>query len=187
MAGWRNKAEKLAKGRWIRFSAEEPTHEITFMGEPTEVEKTSTIGERKGEKYKVMSFPVMEDNEEKILEPNNSLLKLLIEEDAEEEIIGGTFMIKCLDLQRKQQWKVKRLVEKSENIKQNWKGESKEAVEEEEEKQEKEDVTKNTQEKKKFMQEVEKRTKSRKKGKTPSEEEMRDIEPDRETETAENS
>ena len=56
-----------------------------------------------------MSFPVLLDGEEKVLEPNRSLLTQLIEEDEESPIIGAEFLIKCLNPEKKTQWKIRRI------------------------------------------------------------------------------
>ena len=107
--GWTTKAKKIAAGKWVRFDAATPQHVVTFIGEPEEVEKESQQGPTKGEKYKQMSFPVLVEGEEKKLEPNRSLLVQLIEEDEEEEIIGAEFLIKCLNPDKKTQWKLRRI------------------------------------------------------------------------------
>jgi len=119
--GWQKSAKRIAAGRWVRFDADSPSVELTFLGEPSEVEKVASMGDRKGEKYKVMSFPVLVDGDEKILEPNSSLLNALLDEDSEEEIIGGTFLIKCLNLKSKREWKIRRMKSDEEGI-ESWKG-----------------------------------------------------------------
>ena len=106
MSNWRNKGKKLAQGKWIRFDEATPKWVITFVGEPTVVEKTAHTGPNKGETYEVLSFPIEVDGEDKILEPNRSLLLVMMDEDEDEEIIGRTFMIKCLDLKNKRSWKM---------------------------------------------------------------------------------
>ena len=107
--GWTKEAKKLAAGKWIRFDAANPQHVLTFIGEPTKVEKVSQMGPSKGEVYYQMSFPVLLDGDEKILEPNRSLLTQLIEEDEEQSIIGAEFLIKCLNPEKKTQWKLRRI------------------------------------------------------------------------------
>lgn len=155
---WQSKAKKMARGKWVRFDANEPIHTILFTGEPQIVEKTSTIGNRKGEKYEQLSFPVEEDGEDRILEPNMSLLRLLLEEEEEEPIVGRKFKIKCLDVQNKREWKITEVA--GDGIKQSWAGEKKIITEEKPLEKEEENtlVTKN-EEKDKFMMQVKKRTK----------------------------
>lgn len=109
MASWTAKAKKIAAGKWIKFDSAQPQHILVFVGEPKEVEKTSQMGPTKGEVYYQMSFPVLEDGNERILEPNRSLLVQLIEEDEEESIIGAEFLIKCLNPEKRTQWKLKRI------------------------------------------------------------------------------
>ena len=67
------------------------------------------MGPSKGEVYYQMSFPVLVEGDEKILEPNRSLLTQLIEEDEEQSIIGAEFLIKCLNPEKKTQWKLRRI------------------------------------------------------------------------------
>lgn len=107
--GWTKEAKKLAAGKWIRFDAANPQHVVTFIGEPSKVEKVSQMGPNKGEVYYQMSFPVLLEGDEKILEPNRSLLTQLIEEDEEQSIIGAEFLIKCLNPEKKTQWKLRRI------------------------------------------------------------------------------
>ena len=102
MKDWVKKGKKIAAGKWLRFDADTPKHVVTFVGEPEVVTKVSQMGPSKGEEYEQLSFPVEEEGDAKILEPNKSLLRLLIEEEEDESIIGRTFEIKCLDTQRKQ-------------------------------------------------------------------------------------
>ena len=116
MSSWTVKAKKIAAGKWIRFDAANPQHTLTFVGEPEEVTKTSQQGPTKGETYKQMSFPVLLDGEEKILEPNKSLLTQLIEEDEEEPIIGAELLIKCLNPEKKTQWKIRRIAKGKDQI-----------------------------------------------------------------------
>jgi hypothetical protein len=106
---WKADAKKVAAGKWIRFDSSTPQHTLLFVGEPKKVEKESTLPGSKGEIYFQMSFPVEEDGESKILEPNKSLLTQLIEEDDEEDIIGAEFLIKCLNPEKKTQWKIRRI------------------------------------------------------------------------------
>lgn len=106
---WKSDAKKVAAGKWIRFDSSTPQHTLLFVGEPKKVEKESTLPGSKGEIYFQMSFPVEEDGESKILEPNKSLLTQLIEEDDEEDIIGAEFLIKCLNPEKKTQWKIRRI------------------------------------------------------------------------------
>lgn len=106
---WTKEAKKLAAGKWIKFDAANPQHVVTFIGEPTKVEKVSQMGPTKGEVYYQMSFPVLVEGDEKILEPNRSLLTQLIEEDEEQSIIGAEFLIKCLNPEKKTQWKLRRI------------------------------------------------------------------------------
>lgn len=101
---WQTEAKKLAAGKWIKFDSENLIHVVTFEGEPTKKEKTSTIKGKEGEIYFQMSFPVTEDGEDRFLEPNNSLLRQIIAEDEVESIMGRTIMIKLLDPQKKQNW-----------------------------------------------------------------------------------
>lgn len=116
MSSWTVKAKKIAAGKWIRFDAANPQHTLTFVGEPEEVTKISQQGPTKGETYKQMSFPVLLDGEEKILEPNKSLLTQLIEEDEEEPIIGSELLIKCLNPEKKTQWKIRRIAKGKDQI-----------------------------------------------------------------------
>jgi hypothetical protein len=162
MGNWRKKAKKLTQGKWIRFDESNPKWIVTFVGEPTVVEKTAQSGPNAGEKYEVMSFPIEVDGEDKILEPNRSLLLVMSDEDEDDEIIGKTFMIKCLDLKNKRSWK---MVEQDAPISARKKKEEspeEEEVEEEEEDREKSKATEDK-EKKKFKAEVAKRTAARKK------------------------
>lgn len=78
---WRDKARKVAAGKWIKFDAQNLMWEIYFKEDPTEVKKTVVQGDRKGEEYSEMSFPVVVDGEDRILEPNKSLLRQLLDED----------------------------------------------------------------------------------------------------------
>lgn len=108
--GWRDRAKKDSQGKWLKFDADTPKHIVTFLGEPKIVEKESTMGERKGEKYNAYEFPVLRENEEKILSvTQRSLLRLIVDEDEEESIIGKTYSIKCLDLTKKSTWKLKEI------------------------------------------------------------------------------
>jgi hypothetical protein len=172
MSSWTVKAKKIAAGKWIRFDAANPQHTLTFVGEPEEVTKTSQQGPTKGETYKQMSFPVLLDGEEKILEPNKSLLTQLIEEDEEEPIIGAELLIKCLNPEKKTQWKIRRIAKGKDQI---TAYESKKEPEIEPEDEELEEIAQDSQEskdKEKFMEGVKKtKAKREKKEKEPSEEE----------------
>jgi len=162
MSNWRKKAKKLTQGKWIRFDESTPKWVVTFVGEPTVVEKTAQTGPNAGEKYEVMSFPIEVDGEDKILEPNRSLLLVMSDEDEDDEILGKTFLIKCLDLKNKRSWKMveqeapisakKNKTVKEEEL-------DIESVQEEEEEPEVEEEKA----KKKFKAEVAKRTAARKK------------------------
>jgi hypothetical protein len=121
---WQEKAKKLAEGKWIRFSAEQPLIEITFCGEPNEVTKTVQQGDRKGETYIQMSFPVRVDEADRILEPNKSLLRQIVAEDEIESIIGRTVLIKCLDLKSMREWSI-RPMGKQADVTRTWAGEDK--------------------------------------------------------------
>lgn len=162
MSNWRNKGKKLAQGKWIRFDEATPKWVITFVGEPTVVEKTAQTGPNKGETYEVLSFPIEVDGEDKILEPNRSLLLVMMDEDEDEEIIGRTFMIKCLDLKNKRSWK---MVEQEAPLTPKKKSKRNKAEEEEEEEEieEEKPAEEEEKEKKKFKAEVAKRTAARKK------------------------
>ena len=172
MSNWTKSAKKIAAGKWIRFDAQNPQYTLMFVGEPQVVEKVSQMGPSKGEKYNQMSFPVLLDGEEKILEPNRSLLTQLIEEDEEETIIGAELLIKCLNPEKKTQWKIRRIAGSHEDI-QTWKKQQKPAKEEEEEEEEEEKKPVNdTKDKEKFMEGVKKtRAKKQKKEETPTEKE----------------
>jgi len=104
---WKEEGRKIAEGKWIRFTAATPSREITFVGEPTQVTKVSQSGPGKGETYKRMSFPVTVDGENKLLEPNISLLNQLMDEDDIEPLLGRTLLIKCLDLEGKRNWAIR--------------------------------------------------------------------------------
>ena len=161
MGDWRGKAKKMMQGKWIRFDAETPAWTLTFEGEPQVVEKTAQTGPNKGEAYEQMSFPVSVDGEPKLLEPNRSLLAYIVDEDTQEDIIGRSFIIKCLDLKGKRQWKMTEVA----GDKPSWTGKKQPAKEKpqetEEEKEEKQQAEKQK-EKEKFKTEVQKRTKARK-------------------------
>ena len=139
MGDWKSKAKKMMQGKWIRFDAETPAWTVTFEGEPQVVEKTAQTGPNKGETYEQMSFPVSVDGEPKLLEPNRSLLAYIVDEDNQEDIIGRSFIIKCLDLKGKRQWKMTEVA----GDKPSWTAEEKK-------------------DKEKFRKEVQKRTKARK-------------------------
>jgi len=96
------------------------------------VHKTVQKGPRAGEQYDQMSFPVREDGEDRILEPNRSLLTQLIAEDDIKPILGRTLAIRCLDLQSKRNWRVAAVGVQS-NVSRSWTGEEPEQEEEPEE------------------------------------------------------
>ena len=175
MSNWTKSAKKIAAGKWIRFDAENPQHTLMFVGEPQVVEKVSQMGPSKGEKYSQMSFPVLLDGEEKILEPNRSLLTQLIEEDEEETIIGAELLIKCLNPEKKTQWKIRRIAGSHDDT-QTWKKQKKpEPEEEEEEEVEKKKTAQDSKDKEKFMEGVKKtRAKKAKKEEKPAEPESED-------------
>lgn len=170
MSKWTAEAKKVAAGKWVRFDVANPIHTLTFLGEPEKVQKTSQQGPTAGEKYFQMSFPVLLDGEEKILEPNRSLLTQLIEEDEEETIIGAELMIKCLNPEKKTQWKIRRIAGTHEDI-QTWKKQKKPEQEEEEtEEQLDERLSRDKKDKEKFMEGVKKtRAKKTKKEEKPVE------------------
>ena len=166
MSNWTKSAKKIAAGKWIRLDAQNPQYTLMFVGEPQVVEKVSQMGPSKGEKYSQMSFPVLLDGEEKILEPNRSLLTQLIEEDEEETIIGAELLIKCLNPEKKTQWKIRRIAGSHEDI-QTWKKQKKPAPEEEEEEDEKHaPKAQDSKDKEKFMEGV-KKTRAKKAKKEP--------------------
>ena len=118
---WTKQAKKDAMGRWIKFDEEHPSWTMTFLGDPKRVEKTSTMGDRKGEVYYAYEFPVEVDGEEKILSATQrSLINQLAEEHDEEPLPGRTLMIKCLDLRTKREWKIREV--KAEGSLETWKG-----------------------------------------------------------------
>lgn len=162
MGNWRKKAKKLTQGKWIRFDESTPKWIVTFVGEPTVVEKTAQTGPNAGEKYEVMSFPIEVDGEDKILEPNRSLLLVMSDEDEDDEIIGKTFLIKCLDLKNKRSWK---MVEQEAPIsaKKNKPVKEEELDVESVQEEEEEPEVEEEKAKKKFKAEVAKRTATRKK------------------------
>lgn len=104
---WKQEAKKIAAGKWIKFDASNPTHVLEFVGEPVKVQKESKQPGREGEKYFQMSFPVVEEEEDRVLEPNKSLLTQIISEDDMESIMGRTFMIKCLDPGTNRNWMIR--------------------------------------------------------------------------------
>ena len=179
MSNWTKSAKKIAAGKWIRFDAQNPQHTLMFVGEPQVVEKVSQMGPSKGEKYSQMSFPVLLDGEEKILEPNRSLLTQLIEEDEEETIIGAELLIKCLNPEKKTQWKIRRIAGSHDDT-QTWKKQKKpEPEEEEEEEVEKKKTAQDSKDKEKFMEGVKKtKAKKAKKEEKPAEPESDDDETD---------
>jgi len=178
MGNWRKKAKKLTQGKWIRFDESTPKWVVTFVGEPTVVEKTAQTGPNAGEKYEVMSFPIEVDGEDKILEPNRSLLLVMSDEDEDDEIIGKTFLIKCLDLKNKRSWK---MVEQDAPLA----GKKKKAKTDEEEEETEEEELEPTKpaedkEKKKFMAEVAKRKQKRSRKQKEQTEDEPDVSKDEE-------
>ena len=161
--GWTTKAKKIAAGKWVRFDAATPQHVVTFIGEPEEVEKESQQGPTKGEKYKQRSFPVLVEGEEKKLEPNRSLLVQLIEEDEEEEIIGAEFLIKCLNPDKKTQWKLRRIAGAGSGIESYKKKAEPDQEDETEPEASAPDSEEKEKDKAKFMEGVEKKKAARKK------------------------
>ena len=161
MVDWRKQAKKLMQGKWVKFDAENPSHIITFQAEPTVVEKTAQSGPNAGETYEQLSFPVECDGEPKLLEPNRSLLAYIMDEDSTEDIMGRTFLIKCLDLKGKRQWK---MIEQGRGVaSQSWTGEKKPQAEAEEpEKPKKKPKATPDKDKEKFKKEVAKKTAERK-------------------------
>lgn len=163
MLSWREKAKKIAAGKWIRFDAANPQHTLTFVGEPEEVTKTSQQGPTKGETYKQMSFPVLLDGEEKILEPNKSLLTQLIEEDEEEPIIGAELLIKCLNPEKKTQWKIRRIAKGKDQISAYEEKRKTEPKDEDNQSEERAKDTEENKDKEKFMEGVKKVQKKKEK------------------------
>ena len=161
--GWTKEAKKLAAGKWIRFDAANPQHVLTFIGEPTKVEKVSQMGPSKGEVYYQMSFPVLLDGDEKILEPNRSLLTQLIEEDEEQSIIGAEFLIKCLNPEKKTQWKLRRIAGAGSGIESYKKKAEPDQEDETEPEASAPDSEEKEKDKAKFMEGVEKKKAARKK------------------------
>lgn len=153
---WTKEAKKLAAGKWIRFDAANPQHVLTFIGEPTKVEKVSQMGPNKGEVYYQMSFPVLLEGDEKILEPNRSLLTQLIEEDEEQSIIGAEFLIKCLNPEKKTQWKLRRIAGSGSGIESYLKPKEPAGEKEHEEEAGSQDPNEKDKDKEKFMEGVEK-------------------------------
>jgi len=129
---WKENAKKITSGRWIRFDADTPEHVLFFVAEPVLVHKTVQKGPRAGEQYDQMSFPVREDGEDRILEPNRSLLTQLIAEDDIKPILGRTLAIRCLDLQSKRNWRVTAVGVQS-SVSRSWTGDEPEEEEEPEE------------------------------------------------------
>ena len=168
--GWTKEAKKLAAGKWIKFDAANPQHVVTFIGEPTKVEKVSQMGPSKGEVYYQMSFPVLLDGDEKILEPNRSLLTQLIEEDEEQSIIGAEFLIKCLNPEKKTQWKLRRIAGSGSGIEAYNKPKEPDVEAEADAERETRPPAPDTKDKEKFMAEVEKKKAARKKKEKAEEE-----------------
>lgn len=104
---WERDAEGIAEGRWVKFTAGKPDRIIEFVGEPTKVKKESTIKGKEGEIYFMMSFPVLVDDEEKLLEPNKSLLTQLLAENKIEPIVGRSLRIICLDPPTNKNWMIR--------------------------------------------------------------------------------
>jgi hypothetical protein len=71
-----------------------------------------------------MSFEVRIDGEDKVLEPNRSLLTQLMDEDDIEPIFGRTLLIKCLDLATFRNWSI-RPVGRQVDVTRTWTGEDK--------------------------------------------------------------
>lgn len=181
---WTKQAKKDAVGKWLKFDEEHSSWTCLFLGDPQIVEKVSTMGDRKGEKYNAYEFPVEVDGEEKILSvTQRSLLRQLIEEEEEEPLPGRTLMIKCLDLKSKKEWKIREV--KAEGSLETWKGkkQTKEEPEPEEKQAENEDEEKKK-DKAKFMQEVEKRKKAPKKQKKETTETTENATEEREAEAS---
>ena len=180
--GWTKQAKKDAVGKWLKFDEEHPSWTMLFLGDPQVVEKVSTMGDRKGEKYNAYEFPVEVDGEEKILSvTQRSLLRQLIEEEEEEALPGRTLMIKCLDLKTKKEWKIREV--KAEGSLETWKG--KKSDTEKPEKKEKSTPPADDEEnkdKEKFKAEVAKRTTARRKAKKTETETTGNATEERETE-----
>lgn len=168
MSGWTKEAKKLAAGKWIKFDAANPQHVVTFIGEPTKVEKVSQMGPSKGEVYYQMSFPVLLEGDEKILEPNRSLLTQLIEEDEEQSIIGAEFLIKCLNPEKKTQWKLRRIAGAGSGIESYHKPVPQPAEPAQEEETEADQEEEKSKDKEKFMEGV-KKTRAKKQKKSDAE------------------
>ena len=166
MSNWTKEAKKVAAGKWIRFDSQQPSHVLTFYAEPTKVTKVSQMGPTKGEEYTQMSFPVLLDGEEKVLEPNRSLLTQLIEEDEESPIIGAELLIKCLNPEKKTQWKIRRISGEGSGIESYRKPTPAAREEEPEEEPEPVKEVPADKDKEKFMEGV-KKTKAKKKEKAP--------------------
>ena len=183
MSNWTKEAKKVAAGKWIKFDSANPSHVLVFYAEPTKVTKISQMGPSKGEEYTQMSFPVLLEGEEKILEPNRSLLTQLIEEDEESPIIGAELLIKCLNPEKKTQWKIRRISGEGSGIESYSK--PKPAAREEEPEEEPEPVkeVQADKDKEKFMEGV-KKTKAKKEKKVKKEAEL-EVETDAEGSTKE--
>lgn len=121
---WKDVARKMSKGRFVKFSPEEPVHVLRFLGEPEVRESVSTIKGREGETFTSLDFPVEEDGEDRILSiTQKSLLRQLMEVDDESPIIGRTLMIKCLDPVKRTNWMIRPIATET-NI-DKWTGEQK--------------------------------------------------------------
>lgn len=126
------------------------------------------MGPSKGEVYYQMSFPVLVEGDEKILEPNRSLLTQLIEEDEEQSIIGAEFLIKCLNPEKKTQWKLRRIAGAGSGIESYHKPVPQPAEQAQEEETETDQEKEASKDKEKFMEEV-KKVKAKKKEKPKAE------------------
>ena len=102
---WQSKARELSEGKWIKFTPERNARTVTFLGEPDVKTMKSTFPPY--ENYDVMEFPVETEGRQKILSPPQGLLRLIIEEDEEESIMGRTFLIKMLLQGKTKIWKLK--------------------------------------------------------------------------------
>jgi hypothetical protein len=121
---WQQEAEGVAEGNWVKFTATKADRILTIVGEPTKKKKESTIQGKKGEFYYQMSFPVEIDGEEKLLEPNKSLLTLLLAEDRIEPIIGRPIRIICNDPETKKSWMIRPVADQR-TVTRSWSGDEK--------------------------------------------------------------
>lgn len=181
---WLDQAERVAEGKWIKFTAANPVREMIITGVPKRIQKESTIKGKEGETYYQMSFPVLVDGEDRILEPNKSLLAHIVAEEKDLmdqglSIIGSEIMIQVLDPPTNKQWRIRVLNKgiqadtwtgKKEARKQPKKGKIQETEEKTETNTEEEEEPapipeaeeQDDKRKKKFKKEVAKRTKARK-------------------------